>query len=158
MTSCVATQFFLLPRLHSHQSILLTAPKTPHRSTFFYNNYLKQNLFKHLQTLDLPKSCKPCSPLAQLKHQESIEFFWVHPVPKCSINPRTPTTSASAEMITGIDLRSSAFIIGPGALSFGSMKFKWHSEINTFYVLFDVCNGILMYHIWFTCVFLIQML
>lgn len=37
----------------------------------------------------------PCSPLAQLKHQESIEFFWVHPVPKCSINPRTPTTSAS---------------------------------------------------------------
>lgn len=61
------------------------------------------------------------------------------------------------EMITG-DLRSSAFIIGPGALSFGSMKFKWHSEIHTFYVLFDVCNGILMYHIWFTCVFLIQML
>ena len=156
MTSCVATQFFLLPRLHSHQSILLTAPKSPHSSTFFYNNYLKQNLtsiFRHW----ICQNHAPCSPLAQLKHQESIEFFWVHPVPKCSINPRTPTTSASWD-----DNRNwPAFICvhhRPWGLSFGSMKFKWHSEIHTFYVLFDVCNGILMYHIWFTCVFLIQML
>lgn len=154
MTSCVATQFFLLPRLHSHQSILLTAPKSPHSSTFFYNNYLKQNLtsiFRHW----ICQNHAPCRTLAQLKHQESIEFFWVHPVPKCSINPRTPTTSASWDHRNWpANLRSSS-ALGPWVSD--PWNFIWHSEIHTFYVLFDVCNGILMYHIWFTFVFL-QML
>ena len=156
MTSCVATQFFLLPRLHSHQSILLTAPKSPHSSTFFYNNYLKQNLTSIFRHWICQNHANHVAPLHNWNTKNRSNFSGsTQSLSVASIRGRR---QPQHHEITGIDLRSSAFIIGPGALSFGSMKFKWHSEIHTFYVLFDVCNGILMYHIWFTCVFLIQML